>query len=151
MEKAARKRPCGRAVEAKSGCLNGLTYRLNFTACRPGQGDDPPDEGPAQKEIHDPDRVSRFTVTLCRNEGWQHVDSHCRDGEEYDLNEFHDQFHNNPQKMKCITTQYTNAARAQGPSHLGTGETADLNGQEEADGLAGSVPISGLWEAIAAR
>ena len=27
-----------------------------------------------------------------------------------------------------------------GPSHLGTGETADLNWREEARGLAGSVP-----------
>ncbi len=31
---------------------------------------------------------------------------------------------------------------APGPSHLGTGETADLNWQEEARGLAGSVPTN---------
>jgi hypothetical protein len=34
------------------------------------------------------------------------------------------------------------ALRESGPSHLGTGETADLNWQEEARGLAGSVPVN---------
>ena len=31
---------------------------------------------------------------------------------------------------------------APGPSHLGTGETAELNWQEEASGLAGWVPAN---------
>jgi len=35
-----------------------------------------------------------------------------------------------------------------GPSHLGTGETANLNWQEEARGLAGSVPANAAGSGI---
>lgn len=41
--------------------------------------------------------------------------------------------------MASVSTSPKNTEGAPGPAHLGTGETPDLNWQEEVHGLAGSV------------